>query len=106
MKTLTTTVAAVAFALDEDRPWSRPKSQRFSWPVRFSSTEAYCPVTPTSWRIMCWAKNGPVFGCRNTLAITRSRSAAVLCPAGATTDSSSVLLPVSWRLSTATMLRA
>ena len=35
------------------RPWSRPKSQRFSRAVRFSSTEAYCPVTPTSWRISC-----------------------------------------------------
>ena len=49
---------AVAFDLEDDRPCRRPKSQRFSLPVRFSSTEAYCPVTPTSWRIMC--------GCRRT----------------------------------------
>ena len=34
-------------------PCSRANSQRFSRAVRFSSTEAYCPVTPSSWRIMC-----------------------------------------------------
>ena len=32
------------------RPWRRAKSQRFSVAVRFSSTEANCPVTPSSWR--------------------------------------------------------
>ena len=35
------------------RPWSRPKSIRFSVAVRFSSTEAYWPVTPRSWRTTC-----------------------------------------------------
>ena len=34
-------------------PWRRPKSIRFSVAVRFSSTEAYCPVTPRSWRTTC-----------------------------------------------------
>ena len=31
-----------------DMPSRRPKRTRFSVAVRFSSTEAYCPVTPTS----------------------------------------------------------
>ena len=35
------------------QPSSRPNSQRFSRAVRFSSTEAYWPVTPTSWRTSC-----------------------------------------------------
>ena len=37
----------------EATPSRRPNSQRFSRAVRFSSTEAYCPVTPTSWRTTC-----------------------------------------------------
>ena len=50
--------SAVVRACFDDRPSRRPNSQRFSRPVRFSSTEAYCPVTPSSWR-MTW-------GCRRT----------------------------------------
>ena len=46
----------MVFARVDDRPCRRPNSQRFSRPVRFSSTEAYCPVTPTSWRIMCGSR--------------------------------------------------
>ena len=36
--------SAVVRACFDDRPSRRPNSQRFSRPVRFSSTEAYCPV--------------------------------------------------------------
>ena len=46
----------MALACVDERPSRRPNSQRFSRPVRFSSTEAYCPVTPTSWRIMCGSR--------------------------------------------------
>ena len=48
------------------RPWRRAKSQRFSVAVRFSSTEANCPVTPISWRTRwgwvatSWPKTSPV----------------------------------------------
>ncbi len=42
----------VARAFWRWRPWSRPKSIRFSVAVRFSSTEAYWPVTPSSCRTM------------------------------------------------------
>ena len=35
------------------RPCRRPNRSRFSVAVRFSSTEAYCPVTPRSWRTTC-----------------------------------------------------
>ena len=41
-------VAAVERAVGLATPWSRAKSMRFSVAVRFSSTEAYCPVTPSS----------------------------------------------------------
>ena len=43
-------------ARPDGRPWSRPNSQRFSRAVRFSSTEAYWPVTPTSWRTTCGSR--------------------------------------------------
>ncbi len=42
--------AAVSRASGRLRPWSRANRMRFSVAVRFSSTEAYCPVTPRSWR--------------------------------------------------------
>ncbi len=45
--------SVVARARAGAMPCSRANSQRFSRAVRFSSTEAYCPVTPSSWRIMC-----------------------------------------------------
>ena len=47
--------------------YSRPKSQRFSLPVRFSSTAAYWPESPMRRRICCaWR--------------TTSRPATVACP--------------------------
>src|SRR4051812_5823461 len=46
----TSSRSAVARASDERRPWRRPKSHRFSVAVRFSSTDAYWPVTPINWR--------------------------------------------------------
>ncbi len=39
--------AALALASRRGSPSSRPMSSRFSAPVRFSSTAAYCPVSPT-----------------------------------------------------------
>ena len=51
------------------RPWSRPKRIRFSVAVRFSSTEAYCPVTPRSWRT--------TWGCRRTSIAEDARVARV-----------------------------
>ena len=53
--------SAVVRACFDDRPRRRPNSQRFSRPVRFSSTEAYCPVTPSSWRMTwgCWRTSTP-----------------------------------------------
>ena len=44
---------AAARASAERRPWSLPNSHRFSVAVRSSSTDAYWPVTPTSWRMRC-----------------------------------------------------
>ena len=38
------------------RPSRRPKSTRFSVAERVSSTEAYCPVTPMSWRTICGSR--------------------------------------------------
>src|SRR5262249_42551689 len=47
---------AVARASAERRPCRRPNSQRFSVAVRSSSTDAYCPVTPSSWRTRCGSR--------------------------------------------------
>ena len=47
---------AVARASADRRPCSRPNSHRFSVAVRSSSTDAYCPVTPTSWRTRCGSR--------------------------------------------------
>ena len=45
--------SAVSRAAGRLSPCRRPNSSRFSVAVRFSSTEAYCPVTPRSWRTTC-----------------------------------------------------
>ena len=47
---------AVARASAERMPCRRPKSHRFSVAVRFSSTDAYWPVTPISWRTRCGSR--------------------------------------------------
>ena len=46
----------VARAAAERRPWSRPNSHMFSAAVRSSSTDAYWPVTPSSWRTRCGSR--------------------------------------------------